>query len=74
VAGVAPAHVVTAGFDALREEGERYARKLVEAGVPTTHHCEENLVHGFFSLGGVLESARVAADRAIRCLAHALHG
>ena len=67
--GVAPAHVVTAGFDPLRDEGERYARQLAGAGVRATLRCEETLVHGFFSLGGVIEAARRAADRAIDALA-----
>lgn len=67
--GVAPAHVVTAGFDPLRDEGERYAQQLADAGVEATLRCEERLVHGFFSLGGVLEAAGHAADRAIDALA-----
>lgn len=72
--GVAPAHIVTAGFDPLRDDGERYAARLAEQGVPVTHVCEEPLVHGFFSLGGILPSARAAIDRAIAALATGIRG
>ena len=70
--GVAPAYVVTAGFDPLRDEGEAYARELESAGVTVTLRCEEDLVHGFFSMGGVVDAARVAIDRAATALAGAL--
>jgi acetyl esterase len=66
--GVARAHIVTAGFDPLRDEGERYAERLAVDGVDVELVCEERLVHGFFSLGGILESARRAVDRAIAAL------
>ncbi|MDQ3034950.1 MAG: alpha/beta hydrolase [Myxococcota bacterium] len=72
--GVAPAYVVTAGFDPLRDEGEAYARKLEAAGVPTTLRCEESLVHGFVSMGGVIDEARRAVDRGTDALARALAG
>lgn len=66
---VPPAHIVTAGFDPLRDDGEKYAARLAEHGVPVELVCEERLVHGFFSLGGILDTARAAVDRAIDALA-----
>ena len=58
--GLPPAHVVTAGFDPLRDEGEEYARRLQEAGVPTTLRRESDLVHGFINAVGVSSRAREA--------------
>jgi acetyl esterase len=72
--GVAPAHVLTAGFDPLRDEGEAYARKLEAAGVPTTLHCEESAVHGFFSMAGAIDASRAAVDRAADALSRGLRG
>jgi acetyl esterase len=57
---VAPAHVVTAGFDPLRDEGEDYARLLAEAGVAATLRREPDLVHGFINAVGVSARAREA--------------
>jgi acetyl esterase len=45
--GVAPACVVIAGFDPLRDEGIAYARRLEAAGVPTTLKVFWGMVHGF---------------------------
>lgn len=58
VADLAPAVVLTAGFDALRDEGQRYADRLREAGVPVTYECAATLPHGFWSMGGVVDEAR----------------
>ncbi|OYR52558.1 alpha/beta hydrolase [Halorubrum sp. Ea8] len=47
---VAPATVVTAGFDPLRDGGRAYAEQLVRDGVPTRYENYEAMVHGFMTL------------------------
>jgi acetyl esterase len=59
--GMAPAHVVTAGFDPLRDEGEAYADLLADHGVPVTRKRYPSMVHGFFNIVGVGREARVHA-------------
>ncbi len=61
LAGLPPALVLTAGFDPLRDEGERFAQQLRGAGVPVVHLDASGLVHGFAHMGGVLP----AADREV---------
>jgi acetyl esterase len=61
---VAPACVVVAGFDPLRDEGIAYARRLEEAGVPTTLRVYWGLVHGFVNATAVGRSP-VAAMREV---------
>jgi acetyl esterase/lipase len=71
-AGLAPALIVTAGFDLLCDEGEDYARKLEVAGVPVTFRCEESLCHSFTALGGVSPAAAQACRAIARDLERAL--
>jgi acetyl esterase len=57
--GLAPALVVTAGFDPLRDEGRAYADRMRAAGVPVQYVCSEGSLHGFLNTAGALrESAR----------------
>ena len=61
-AGVAPALVVTAGFDPLRDDGARYAEALVRAGVPVEYRCYDDQVHGFLGMGVLPDSLALTTE------------
>ena len=58
--GLAPALVVTAGFDVLRDEGEAYAHALHAAGVRTDLYRQASLPHGYVNLTHASRAARRA--------------
>jgi acetyl esterase len=59
--GLAPAYIVTAGFDPLRDEGEAYARKLVEAGAHVELKRFPDQIHAFFNVLLPGSSSRAAS-------------
>jgi acetyl esterase len=70
--GLAPAYIITAGFDPLRDEGREYAEKLQGAGVSATYIDYPDQIHGFFNMPAVSGASRGAIAAAAKAAAKAL--
>lgn len=68
LSGLPPAYIVTAGFDPLRDEGKAYADALDAAGVSVTYVNYPGMIHGFFSMRGMIPKAREAVAAAAAAL------
>ncbi len=62
LSGLAPAFVLTAEYDTLRDEGDAYAARLREADVPVDHRCYPGQIHCFYRLGAVTDQATTCLD------------
>jgi acetyl esterase/lipase len=62
--GLPPAHIHTAEFDPVRDEGKAYADQLERAGVTVRYTCHAGMIHHFYGMGGIIPYARTAIDAA----------
>jgi acetyl esterase len=64
--------VLTAGFDPLRDEGIEYAHRLTQAGNRATLISFERQIHGFITMGKVIDEAEEAVAMCAAALKRAL--
>ena len=63
-----PALIITAECDPLRDGGELYRQRLLEAGVHVTVSRYDGMVHSFMHLRSLVPQANQALDEAIHAL------
>lgn len=72
LSGLPCAFVLTAEYDVLRDEGERYAKRLADAGVPTTLKRYDGMIHGFLRRFEIFDQGRTALQDIAREFRRAL--
>ena len=61
-AAVPPAHIITAEYDPLRDEGKAYYEILKASGVEASYHCYPGMMHNFVQQTAVVTNARLAVE------------
>jgi acetyl esterase len=69
--GLAPALIITARFDPLRDEGEAYVQKLRAANIPVEHAHYPEMLHGFAEQAGVVYAGKIVIDQTAAALQQA---
>lgn len=69
--GLPPAHIMSAEYDPLSDEGRRYAQALNDAGVAATFSLGHGHIHISPSFTKVMASARAWRDEAVEVLRRA---
>jgi acetyl esterase len=72
VAGLPKAHIHTAEFDPLRDEGKAYADRLQRGGVEVQYTCHQGMIHHFYAMAGAIPYARTAIKTAGQAIREAL--
>ncbi|MBL8012867.1 MAG: alpha/beta hydrolase [Candidatus Omnitrophica bacterium] len=74
LSGLPPAIIITAEHDPLRDEGEAYAARLVDAGVPVRGKRYNGVSHEFFGLAGLVHKAGLAVQESADGLREIFNG
>jgi acetyl esterase len=72
--GLAPAYLITAMFDVLRDEGELYAAKMSSFGVEVRHERVPGMLHGFIAMDNIIPEARFYISKCSKYAAEKFYG
>jgi len=72
VTGLPKAHIHTAEYDPLRDEGKAYADLLQRGGVDVQYSCHEGMIHHFYAMAAAIPYAHNAIKVAGRAIKEAL--
>jgi acetyl esterase len=74
LAGLPPAYVITSELDPLRDEGEAYAARLQESGVPVSTKRHDGQFHNFNMMAAALPKAQAAVKEIASAIKAAVAG